>query len=65
MAGLPGDCHALGADRVGQFSTSLWGPYKLVFVPAHNPVPRTPDGGIDRESVRAISIIEVVDYHGR
>lgn len=42
----------------------LWGQYRLVFTPDHDPVPRLDDGGIDRASVRAIRIEEIVDYHG-
>lgn len=38
-------------------------PYRLVFEPAHDPVPRTTDGGIDIDRVTAITIMEVVDYH--
>jgi len=64
MAKAPGRCHALGADRVGQFAVDLWGSYRLVFEVADNPVPRLPDGGIDRNRVSAIRILEVVDYHG-
>jgi proteic killer suppression protein len=64
MDGVPGRCHALGADRHGQFAVSLWGSYRLVFVPDHNPIPTLPDGGIDIASVTKISITEVVDYHG-
>jgi proteic killer suppression protein len=64
MDGAPGNCHALRADRLGQFALSLWGSYRLVFEPNHNPIPRLPDGGIDRAVVTRIRILEVVDYHG-
>ena len=64
MVGLPGNCHALGGDRSGEFAVSLWGSYRLTFEPAHDPVPRTADGGIDRGQVTSILIREVVDYHG-
>jgi len=42
---------------------SLWGSYRLVFVP-DDPIPTLADGGIDRSLVTKISITEVVDYHG-
>lgn len=42
----------------------LWGQYRLVFTPDHDPVPLLDDGGIDRASVTAIRIEEIVDYHG-
>jgi plasmid maintenance system killer protein len=65
MDGTPGNCHQLlHADRAGQLSMSLWGPYRLIFEPDHDPVPRLPDGGLDRSLVTKILIKEVVDYHG-
>jgi proteic killer suppression protein len=63
MTNVPGSCHALGGDREGSFAVSLWGPYRLVFRPNHDPVPTVPDGGIDRSKVTAIAIEEIVDYH--
>jgi hypothetical protein len=58
----PGRCHALGADRSGQFALALWGPYRLILVPSP-PVPLLPDGGIDRRAVTAVRIVEIVNYH--
>jgi plasmid maintenance system killer protein len=65
MDGVPGKCHPLRADRDGQFAVHLWGQYRLVFEPNHEPIPRLKDGGIDESSVTSIFITEVVDYHGR
>jgi toxin HigB-1 len=65
MDGVPGKCHALHADRGGEFAVYLWGSYRLVFVPNHQPVPLLDAGGIDTASVTSIIITEVVDYHGR
>lgn len=62
--GTPGRCHSLRADRDGEFAICLWGPYRLVFEPDHDPLPRLPDGGIDRARVTRILIKEVIDYHG-
>ena len=64
MAGVPGNCHQLSGDRDGQFALDLWGPYRLVFEPDHDPLPTLPDEGIDRARVTDIRIREVVDYHG-
>lgn len=64
MDGVPGRCHRLTADRRDQFAVALWGSYRLLFVPDHDPVPTHPDGGIDRSRVTRILITEVVDYHG-
>ena len=38
-------------------------PFRLIFVPNHDPIPLRDDGGIDRDRITAITITEVVDYH--
>ncbi len=57
-------CHELKADRVGQISVDLKHPYRLLFEPANDPVPKKPDGGLDWTKVTAVRILEVVDTHG-
>lgn len=64
MDNVPGKCHPLRADRAGQFAVSLRGPYRLIFEPDHNPVPRLDNGGIDKSRVTRIRIKEVENYHG-
>ena len=59
----PDRCHLLGEDRRGQYAVDLVHPYRLVFLPNHNPAPLKEDGGIDLCRVTAIMIIEVEDYH--
>lgn len=61
----PERCHQLGQDRDEQFAVDLSHPYRLVFVVADDPTPRKSDGGIDLAAVKAVRILEVVDYHGR
>jgi plasmid maintenance system killer protein len=63
MASLLGRCEELKFDRKGQLSLRLHGGYRLVFEPAHDPVPRRPDGGLDWSAVTGIRILEIVDYH--
>lgn len=65
MEGVPGGCHQLRGDRTGEFAVNLWGSYRLVFAPNHDPLPELADGGIDRVRVTKITINEVVDYHGK
>ena len=55
--------HLLKGQRAGEYAVDLVHPYRLVFKPAHTPVPKLPDGGLDTGRVTAITIIEVVDYH--
>ena len=59
----PERLHQLTGDRTGQFAVDLVHPRRLVFEPNHDLVPRKEDGGIDRNRVTAIVIIDVVDYH--
>ena len=59
----PARCHQLSGDRAGQFAVDVRHPFRLIFEPAHDPVPRKEDGGIDLTRVTAIRILEVTDYH--
>ena len=59
----PMRCHEESHNRAGQFSVDLEHPMRLIFVPANDPAPRRPDGGIDREKVTAVEIIEITDPH--
>ena len=60
---LPGRCHELKGNREGQISIDLDGPYRLIFSPDQNPLPRKDDGGLDWRQVTAIVVVEVVDTH--
>lgn len=55
--------HQLKGNLAGRFAVDLVHPYRLVFEPNHDPLPRKDDGGIDAERVTAVTIIEVIDYH--
>ena len=57
-------CHELGANRAGQLAVDLDHPYRLIFEPAHDPLPEEEDGGLDWHRVTAITILEITDYHG-
>ncbi len=50
--------HALHADRAGQYAGALDGPYRLILQP------ESPQGS-DPSQVTTVSVVEVVDYHGR
>ena len=64
MRNLPGRCHELKHDRAGQLAIDVRHPYRLIFEPANEPVPRKADGGLDWAGVTSIRILEVEDYHG-
>jgi proteic killer suppression protein len=55
--------HQLTGNRDEQFAVDLKGPYRLVFEPNHDPIPRKDDGGIDLNQVAAITILGMEDYH--
>ena len=64
MRSLPGRCHELTGDHKGQYALDLVHPYRLIFEPDHEPIPRKSDGGIDWTAGTAVTIIAVEDYHG-
>ncbi|MEI8172370.1 MAG: type II toxin-antitoxin system RelE/ParE family toxin [Deltaproteobacteria bacterium] len=59
----PSRCHELTGKRAGQLSVDLENPYRLLFFPANDPIPRLKGGGINRARVTKIEIIEIVDTH--
>ena len=59
----PERLHLLTGNRSGQYTVDLVHPYRLIFKPNHDPVPLKEDGGIDKDGVTKITILEVVDYH--
>ncbi len=40
-------CHELKGNRAGMLAVDLDHPYRLIFEPANDPVPRKSDGGLD------------------
>jgi plasmid maintenance system killer protein len=59
----PARCHELSSNRKGQLSVDLDHPYRLIFIPANDPIPRKQDGGLDWCAVTQIEILEIVDPH--
>ncbi len=56
-------CHELTGDRKGQLSVDLQHPFRLIFEPDHNPIPRKTDGGLNWQEVTTIITIGVEDTH--
>jgi proteic killer suppression protein len=63
--GPPSRCHLLKGDRKGQFAVTVSGNWRLVFEPDCAPLPLRKGGSLDQALVRAVCILEVVDYHGK
>lgn len=60
----PGRCHELTeGNRRGQLSMDLDHPYRLIFIPDHNPAPILDDGGLDWSKVTSILILGIEDTH--
>ena len=59
----PPRCHLLSGNRKGQLSVDLDHPYRLLFIPADDPIPLTEDGGLDWAMVKQIEIVDIVDTH--
>ncbi len=59
----PARLHELGQERKGQLAVDLGHPKRLVIAPNHNPLPKKLDGGLDKEKVTRIQVIEIGDYH--
>lgn len=55
--------HQLTGKRHGCFAVNLEQPYRLVFRPGHENIPRQEDGGYDLAKITDIIIIGVEDYH--
>ncbi len=65
MRGLPGArCHELTGNLKGKLAVDLDHPYRLLFEPANDPIPRKDDGGLDWAKVTAITVTDIIDYHG-
>ena len=61
----PPACHELKGDRKGQFAVKLNKNFRLIFEPAHNPIPTNADGSINKDRITKIIILNArEDYHG-
>ena len=59
----PDRMHELSGSRKGSFAVDLKHPFRMVFEPAEEPLPKKEDGGIDLDKVISIRILSVEDYH--
>jgi len=59
----PPRCHELTGNLKGKLSVDLEHPWRLLFVPVHNPVPTKKDGGLDWDQVTAVEITAIDDTH--
>jgi len=57
-------CHKLTGNLQGKWSVELEHPYRLIFEPLGEPIPKLSNGGIDLKKVTAVKILGVLDTHG-
>ena len=62
---LPGNYHELSANRKGQRTVSLDGPYRLIFVPHEDPIPVDENGKYVWIEIKGVEIEEIENYHGK
>ena len=55
--------HQLKGKLSNHFAVDLVHPQRLILFPRQRPVPRLDDGGIDKEGVTEVTIVDIVDYH--
>jgi toxin HigB-1 len=63
--GSPTYCHQLSSDRKDQFAVTIKDNWRLIFRSDPNPPSKLPEGGVDFRAIKAITLIEVTDYHGK
>jgi plasmid maintenance system killer protein len=63
MRNAPGRCHELHGNLADHLSLDLDHPYRLIFVPNHEPIPRKEDEGLDWAQVTVVKIIGIKDTH--
>lgn len=61
----PGHFHSLVENKAGWIACHLDEPYRLIFEPDHNPLPKLAAGGLDWTQVTRIKILGGLNYHER
>ena len=56
-------CHELTGQHRGKLSVDLEHPYRLLFIPANDPIPIKSDGGLDWSKVTEVENTEITNTH--
>lgn len=59
----PARCHELTGNLKGHFSVDINKNYRLLFIPANDPIPMKNDGGFDKKRITEIEVISIEDTH--
>jgi plasmid maintenance system killer protein len=57
------NCHALIADRKGQWALNISGNFRIIFEIDHDPIPLKDDGSVNTILVTIICVTDTEDYH--
>jgi len=60
---LPGRFHQLKENRKDQWSCDLDHPYRLIFIPGENPIPKNDSGVQILIEIKSAEIVEIEDTH--
>lgn len=60
---LPGNFHELRQNRKGQWACDLDQPYRLIFEPHENPIPKNDNGQYIWLEIKGVEIVEIDNYH--
>jgi len=59
----PARCYEFSGNRKRQFSVDINRNYRLLFITVNDPIPEKDDGGLDKNRITEIEIIEIEDTH--
>jgi proteic killer suppression protein len=60
---LPGNFHQLAGNRKDQWACSLDQPYRLIFEPTDDPIPRDQHGNQILIKIKSLKILQIDNYH--
>ena len=60
---MPGNYHDLVGNRKGKWGCDLDQPYRLVFEPHENPIPKDEHRWYIWSDIKGVEIIEIINYH--
>lgn len=63
LRSFPGNHHELKYDRKGQWACDLDNPYRLIYKPQEDPIPKDEQGSYIWCEIKGIEIIKIVNYH--
>lgn len=63
LKNLPGNYHQLTENRKDQWACSLDQPYRLIFQPGEDPIPKDEHGNQILKEIKLVEILEIANYH--